>query len=836
MQMKTTYIKSFMAAALVLLMSACVKENLEKGEPELEGCMGVYFLEGQKNAKDHTLEKGIDASSLDFTLRRVNSDESAEIPYEYTVYKLVQSMEPGDTAYTEVPVYDDKWFKFGKLVFAKHQKEAKLTVKFDNLPTGERYRCSISITDPEYAQIYGYAATSVSFSVQTFEWTKLKGKAVYREGFFSDIINIKETYLETEVDIYERKDKKGFYRLDDLYSAAFLARMNEGEEAYKENPTSLESKYKAYTVAGSKLFIDASNPEKVYIPNQNIGVSPSFLGGDIYIASDVPEVFGTQSNLLYGTLGEDGVIIFPKNAITLGMSGNYYFSNAAGKFRIVLPGGKTEDYGLDLSMEDAAEDSSRPITFKPAKDVASIKYKVFPGKLTELGIEAKINETEKSGIEFTVAEGEKEIKKSITPGEDASTNIYTLVACTYDAEGKRQEYATIEFGYIKPGDKKNVTVYIELNTDNQYASKGYSAENSFRYWVKGEGITSAQLSYYPTAYYETYKEEIHKELKRYGSVNAQTLKALNGMDGLSGILGNSFKAGTNYTFVVYAENGYQSEIITDTINTRGVQDKMKQSYYKIDLENYEQPSADSYTGSWIPVSVDVFGDGKSGRMIRGNWRSREVELSVSGDEVSVAGLFPSLETNPVTKFDLKDGLLVSKENRSARVWVKDSTNVIPSMRFEYQYYPKFGAFSEQGYFYETYDTEDKKELRDMFVAGFVHEDIIAFVDNRTTHRFWAMALGGYQKGSMGEEVLQNIIGDSHGELILVRKGSEMLKDLKYADQSIKEGEEVLSPISEAGRFEQPKFGILDIERKEVENTTGQLVEFKQDVRRKTIMK
>jgi hypothetical protein len=223
-------------------------------------------------------------------------------------------------------------------------------------------------------------------------------------------------------------------------------------------------------------------------------------------------------------------------------------------------------------------------------------------------------------------------------------------------------------------------------------------------------------------------------------------------------------------------------------------------------------------------------------MIRGNWKSREVELSVSGEEVTVAGLFPSLETNPITKFDLKDGLMVSKENRSARVWVKDSTNVIPTMRFKYQYYPKLGAFSEQGYFYETYDTEDEKELRDMFVGGFVHEDVIAFVDNRTTHRFWALALGGYQKSSMGEEQLQNIIGESHGELILVRKGSEMLKGLKYADQSIKEGEEILSPIGEAGRFEQPKFGILDIERKEVENTTGQLVEFKQGVRRKTIMK
>lgn len=836
MQMKTIYIRSFMAAVLVLLMSACVSENLEKGEPELEGCMGVYFPEGQKNAKDHTLEKGVDASSLNFILRRVNCEESAEIPYEYTVYKLVQNTQPGDTVYTEVPNYDDSGFQFGSLVFNKHQKEASITVEFDNLPVGERYRCSISITDPKYAQIYGYAATSVSFTVQTFEWTKLKGKAIYREGFFSDIINIKETYLETEVDIYERRDKKGFYRLDNLYSAAFLARMNEGEESYNENKAALEKQYSAYTISGSKLFVDASDPKKVYIPNQNIGVSPSFLGGDIYIASDVPEVFGAQSNLLYGTLSEDGVISFPANAITLGMGGNYYFSNAAGKFRIVLPDGKTEDYGLDLSMEDAADDSSRPIIFKPAKDVSSIKYKVFPGKFTELGLEAKINDTDKSGAEFIVAEGEKEIRKNITPGENASTNIYTLVACTYDADGKRQEHATIEFGYVKPGEKKNVKIYIGLYTDDQYAPHGYSSENSFRYWVRGEDITSAQLSYYPTAYYETYKEDIHKDLKRYGSVNAQTLKALNSDDGLSGMLGNTFKAGTNYTFVVYAENGYQGEFITDTINTRGIQDKMKQSYYKIDIENYEQPSADAYTGSWIPVSVDVFGDGKAGRMIRGNWRCREVELSVSGDEVSVEGLFPSLETNPVTKFDLKDGLLVSKENRSSRVWVKDSTNVIPSMRFEYLYYPKTGAFSEQGYFYNTYDTEDKKEREDMFVGGFVHEDIIAFVDNSTTLRFWAMAMGGYQKNSMGDEELQNIIGESHGELILVRKGSEMLKGLKYADQSVKEGENLLNPISEAGRFEHPKFGILDVERKEVDNTTGKLVEFKQGVRTKTIMK
>ena len=835
MQMKAIYIKSFMTAALALLLGACTQENLEKGSPELDGCMGIYFIEGQPNAKDHTLEKNVDESSLDFTLRRVISDEAVEVPYEFSVYKIVQTMEPGDTAYTEEPVYDDKWFQFGKLVFNKNQKEATITVKFDKLPTGVRYRCSISITDPKYVHTYGYASTSVSFSVQTFEWSKIKGKAVYREGFFADIISFKEQYLETEVDIYERKDKKGFYRLDNVYSAAFLARLNEGEEAYNENKAALEKQYSPYVIEGSKLFVDASDPKKVYIPNQDVGLTSSFLGGTVYIASDVPEVFGAESNLLYGTL-EDGVITFPKNAITLGMSGYYYFSNIAGKFRIVLPGGKTEDYGIDLSMEDAADDNSRPITFKPAKDVASIKYKVYPGKITELALESRVKDTDKNGTEFTVASEEKEIKKNITPGDDAATNIYTLVACTYDSEGNMHEHATIEFGYVKPGEEKKVKIFMGLYTDNQFSQHGYSAENSFRYWVRGEDITSAQLSYYPTAYYETYKETIHKQIKRYGSVDTQTLKALNSKDGLSGMLGNSFKAGTNYTFLVYAENGYYGEFFTDTVNTRGIQDPVKRSYYKIDLERYEQPSADAYSGAWVPVSVDIFGNSATGRMIRGKKDNHEVELKVEGEEVVISGLFPSLSTDPDTRFDLKDGYLLSKENSTARVWVKDSTNVIPSMRFEYLYYPKLGGFSEQGYFYETFDSEDQKKRRDMFIGGFVHEDVIAFADNGTTLMFWAMALGGYQKSSMGEFELQNIIGDSHGELILVRKGSKLLEGVKYADTEIKEGEEILTPVSEASKYEKPTFGILDVERKEVENTTGKLVEFKEDVRVKTIMK
>jgi hypothetical protein len=121
------------------------------------------------------------------------------------------------------------------------------------------------------------------------------------------------------------------------------------------------------------------------------------------------------------------------------------------------------------------------------------------------------------------------------------------------------------------------------------------------------------------------------------------------------------------------------------------------------------------------------------------------------------------------------------------------------------------------------------------VGGFVHEDIIAFVDNRTTQEFWAMALGGYQKNSMGEEELQNIIGDAHGELILVRKGSPLLEGLKYADSSAKEEGQVLNSLSEVNRIEMPQIGTLHTDMKEVD-TTDKLVEFKKDIRVKTIVK
>lgn len=833
MQMKAIHIKCFLAAALTLLFGSCVNEQYEAGAPESENCMGVYFVEGQANAKAHTLEKGVDPTYLEFKVRRSDVSKSVEIPYEYSVYRIVKT--PVDTIYVEEPLYDNSKFKFGRLQFSEGQREATIKVEFEGIATGETYNCSLSISDPEFVPVYGYGAASVSFSVQIYEWKKIDGKAIYRDAFFSDMFAWSGRYLETEVDIYERKDKKNFYRLHNVYSAAYLARLVEGEEAYQANKAVLENTYAPYINPNTYIYIDASDPSKVYLPDQFCGFSDSSLG-DIYIASDVEEVFGAASNLLYGKLSQDDVITFPKNGILFGMSGNYYFSNTSGKMRIVLPGGKAEDYGIEAKVGECDANGKTPATFTVAKDVKTLKYKVFKGIVNEIEMAGKINEVEKSGKSVNVSADQLEINLEIAPEQsDAKTDLYTVIACTYGAgDSSYREYVSTQFGYIKPGDDRKVEIYMGLNADDMLAPSGYTAENSFQYWVRGKGITHAQISYYPTSYYETYEETIKETLKLYGSVGSQVLKQLN-TSGLSGVLGNTLKAGTSYTFIVYAGNGFHSEFITETITTGGKQDLMKRSYYLCDLQKYEQPSVENYSGTWIPVSVDIFGNSSAGRTIRGNWRAKEVELTVEDNIVTAAGLFPSLSNNPSVKFEYKDGLLNTMENRCPTVWIKDSTNVIPSLRFEYQYIPKTGAISSSGYFYDSYDDDDTKGRRDMFVAGFVHEDVIAFADNGTDLEFWALALGGYQKNRMGEEVLQTIIGDAHGELILVRKGSPMLEGLKHSYSSNMEEEVILNSLNEANRIEMPEINspIKNLDLKEVEIAHG-LLEFNSDVRLKTV--
>lgn len=634
--------------------------------------------------------------------------------------------------------------------------------------------------------------------------------------------------------MYERKDKKHYYKFKGLYSPSFLVRLMEGEEEYAKNKVELENQYERYFDKDATVELDATDSTKVFFPLQKIGFThPTY--GETYIASDVAEVFGTGSNLLYGTRSEEGIITFPKNGVLIGLGGLLYFSNTSGKFRIALPGADAKDYEIGISNEET-ENGEVPFKFTVSEDVKKIKYAVFQGKINGVAMADSVAKVEASGTEVTVSEGETSVEKKISPA-DPKTGLYTLVACTYgEGDTKYREFASLEFGYVKAGEESGnkVQITMGLHTDDQFASdkeeENYSSENSFQYWIRGKGITNAVISYYPTSYFETYREKIEESLTSgYSQMDGATLKVLNST-GLSGILGNRLDANTEYTMIVYAENEYYGEFFTKTITTSGETDYVKKTYYAADIENFTQPAIESYQDTWIPVSIDIFDAEATGRTIRGNWRAKEVTLSVEGDVVTATGLFPALKTNPSIKFDLKDGFLYTRENRGAKVMVKDSTHLVPSMRFEYQYIPKTTAVTGDGSVFENFDDKDTKERRDMMMGGFVHEDVIAFVDNRTDYQFWALTMGGYQKNMMGEEILSSVIGDAHGQLLLVRKSNtELLKSLVAKESEGQKDENALSSAAEAHTIVSPKKDGPFGEHIKVD-TEDKLVEFRNDAR------
>ena len=790
-QMKVTNDILLTLTVIAMAMVSCAKLEISKPVNDMSDCVGVYFVEEQENIADHMLEKGTDDTFLEFEVRRANADKAVNVPYELVVYRIAETMETGDTTFVQSQVFDQSKFKKGDLTFNTDQKVSSVRIDFEGIPTGEKFYCTLNITDPQYASVYSNQLTSISFSVMMFEWNKVNGNAIYRDGALYDLFNAdgNAPVLENDqVEVYERKDKKHYYRFKGVYSASYIARIAEGEEKYQENKKELENMYSSVIDPDAYIYLDATDPNKVYFPAQKTGfMDPSV--GELLIASDVPEVFVAGSNSLYGKRSEDGVITFPKNGVLIGMQGGYYFTNSTGKHRIILPGSSVKDYEMGVSAGKINSEHRIPVTFTIAKDIKKIRYAIFKGTVDELALQSRVDETHVSELEIIPAEGELSITREITPGEDAETDVYTLVACAYgDDDTIYQTYGSVEFGYVKPGDERKVEVFFGVSTDDQYATSDYTSENSFKYWIRGNDLKTAAISYYPTSYYNTYETDIIKQMKLYGAIDSRTLKALNG-EGISGMIGNTLRAGTSYTFIIYAENAYHSDIFVKEIQLGGTLDLMEKSYYSFDLDTYEgqkqeKATLDSYCGNWVAVSRDLFGKSNN-RIIRNHWRAQKVVLSADGDKLRAHGLFPSLKTNPDIKFEYKEGRLYTTENKPGVVTVKDSTNIVPSLRFEYSYYPRPVALSENNYSYNSYQTEDGQDRKDMMTGGFVHEDVIAFVDNNTEPKFWAYLMGGYTKNMMGEENLVTYIGEAHGELLLVREGSPLLEGLKV-EYAVKE--------------------------------------------------
>lgn len=229
----------------------------------------------------------------------------------------------------------DDVFTVDPLTFADGEAEANLTFHFPTAEVGKPYTLAVEITDPNFVSEYS-AVSTYSYTVTRVKWNDVSyimynGEKIVGYAEFTDDINTSGYGIDNltfPTRLQERADKPGYFRMINTYDNNF------------------DYTYYGYcTFDTSKdyyIYIDATDPEKVYIPeNCNIGLNWGY--GTAHVWSLVGYgIANDRQDLIDGNYGtyKNGVITFPKGALLFGEEGYndgaFYPANGSGLFKLVV--------------------------------------------------------------------------------------------------------------------------------------------------------------------------------------------------------------------------------------------------------------------------------------------------------------------------------------------------------------------------------------------------------------------------------------------------------------------------------------------------------------------
>lgn len=572
----------FALAAMSFSFFSCVEEDYVPGQPADENCYEVYFPT-QSNASD--LEFGPkDERTVEFVVKRKKDDGKITVPYE---------MEGSDV------------FEASEIVFEDGQTETTFKVSFEEARTAVTYNCSITITDPQYSSVYSKDPAALDFSVTIVEWSQI-GVATWRDDLISSFFAAASPYAETTAPIYERSDKPGYYRLDNVYNAEFMSLLMTGS-------TSSASGFQSYCT-DTPIYLDATDPSKVYIVKSGPILKLGSGIGDITIASEVTEN-GFDSGNGYATL-ENGVLEFPSGTLMALMTelydGEWTYANNAGKLRILLPGAVVYDYSVSL-VAGLSSQGELPVQFTLGHNITNVKYVICEGRLNEMEITQKSQE---------IADGEAENVKEVSESSKISvtcpaTGVYTLVTANYDPNGGYRGYSSVYFSYLAPGDNsKTVVLDCGVIISNKYASQGLTSENSMEYYVYGEDIENAYVGLFRMSDLELgglQPEDVwavmQQNPKEYRLADSQVAEINSSK--FTGVVGN-LSPGTEYTFIVVASNGYERRIFNNRFSTEGEYSILNDSFSQ---EQLNPMLIGEYCKEWDFYAVDLLSSSRGRQKI-----------------------------------------------------------------------------------------------------------------------------------------------------------------------------------------------------------------------------
>lgn len=314
------------------------------------------------------------------------------------------------------------------VTFADGSKVANIviTYPFSSVVAETPYAVALSLSDVDNTTEYGRSA--ISFSILFSPWTTVKaekdGKELTEGQYTDDLITaiFSVEIADWSVTIQESDITPGMYRIVNPYTF------------YCENLFNVGAPY------DNNLIIDATNPNAVVIPEQEMGMTNKTYGKFLI------------KTLQPGTL-KNGVITFPVEGLVLGLSnynsGKFLFKgNASGGFKIVFPGADGSDPATTAmsyvgTYTDIDGIVSPVVNFKFNKQAKSCKYAVVAGDITANDEEIATTAT---GIKNGSIES-IEVTESGYQALKLDAGAYTAIAVSYDKDGVVGATSTLAFEF-----------------------------------------------------------------------------------------------------------------------------------------------------------------------------------------------------------------------------------------------------------------------------------------------------------------------------------------------------------------------------------------------------
>lgn len=664
MKMKRNLIY-MMTALLSMVLASCAQEEMHApGELDNENCYGVYFPT-QKGLGDLQIEPD-DPTTLTFIVRRTNSRGEIHVPVSIS---------------SNYPI-----FTVDEIVFEDGSPVSELVVHFPSAKIAVTYECTLRIEGDEFVSKYSSNPSHINFSVTRVKWNDVIGPGGettgrWRDGIFPEWFAVTYPNLERSITLQERDDMPGYYRTFDVYSLDYLGDM------FASNMSNI-------CVSQHYTYIDATDPEKVWIPTFQTGAifSPSY--GMTSIGSYVVENsndFDASIASVYGKLKE-GIIEFPYGSLQMKLETlGWYPTNSAGLHRIILPGYRAKDYSMSVEPGVSDEFGNLAVDVTLGSDITNVKLAVFEGTLTESAATAKAQLIASGASDDAVGDLVSVSRSTKVDYSFDETGVYTVVAAGFDVAGNQQVADYASFGYLKAGDDANkVILSAGLICSDKYAAEGFTSKNSLEIYITGKNIERLHAGLYSKEKWDSDKENIMEQITG-SQMNKASLDLING----SGLFLKQgyLVPGSEYVLVIKAYNGYREEFFVSSAKTAGEWDPR--------LAEYDLGDVDM---NLIPVNMDGYYGKYHYYAMEGSMYSRAYlgDVTVSGEFpegyipsiegyqfVNIKGLFPKARTfgleDDSYSFVYYDNLLYNYE-QAFESFYSDGT----------LYYPGAYMYSESG--------------------------------------------------------------------------------------------------------------------------------------------